>query len=356
MTSSPKHLKDYLLIVLEKNASDLHLAVGASPQIRIDGDLIPVGEEPLNRELCKKLCYEAMTPEQAKQFEKEWEIDLGIDCEGKARFRVNLSMERGNVTGAFRPIAVKIPTPEELGVPDVAMSLTSKPRGLVLVTGPTGSGKSTTLAAMINRINDTRSEHVITIEDPIEYWHPSKKCLVVQREVEHDTLSFSAALKRILRQDPDVVLVGEMRDIETIATAITVSETGHLVFATLHTNTAVQTINRIIDVFPPHQQPQIRTQLSFIIEGVLSQQLVPKIGGGRVLVMEIMFPTMAIRNLIRENKIHQIYAIMQTGQQKTGMQTMNQALAEMVRNKKITRESALGFATEVDEIERLLKG
>ncbi|MBI2338969.1 MAG: type IV pilus twitching motility protein PilT [Deltaproteobacteria bacterium] len=355
MASSPS-LKQFLLTVLEKNASDLHLAVGAMPQIRIDGDLLPVGAEPLNRELCKRLCYESLTPEEVAHFEKEWELDCAIDCEGKARFRVNLSMERGNVAGAFRPIPVKIPKPEDLGLPATAMKLTERPRGLVLVTGPTGSGKSTSLAAMIDRINETRSEHVITVEDPIEFWHSSKKCLIVQREVEHDTQSFPAALKRILRQDPDVVLIGEMRDAETIGTAITVSETGHLVFATLHTNTAVQTINRIIDVFPPHQQPQIRTQLSFILEGVLSQQLVPKIGGGRTLAMEIMLPTMAIRNLIREDKIHQIYAIMQTGQQKTGMQTMNQSLVDLTRRKVITREEAVGFCTDLDEMERLLKG
>ena len=350
------NLKTFLKMVLEKNASDLHLSVGAPPQLRIDGDLVPVGNAALDSEFCRKLCYEAMTPEQTKAFEAHREIDLGIDYDGKARFRVNLFFERGNVSGAFRPIPNRIPKPEELGVPDVAMRLIEKPRGLVLVTGPTGSSKSTTLAAMIGRINETRSEHVITVEDPIEFLHQSKKCLIVQREVEKDTETFGAALKRILRQDPDIVLIGEMRDIETIATAITVSETGHLVFATLHTNTAVQTINRIIDVFPPHQQPQIRTQLSFILEGVLSQQLVPKIGGGRALAMEIMIPTMAVRNLIREDKIHQMYAVMQTGQAKTGMMTMNQSLADLYRRKIITREDALGFCTELDEMERLLKG
>lgn len=348
-------LKVLLKMVLEKKASDLHLSVGAPPQLRIDGDLVPIGTEVLQSEECQRLCHESLTSEQAKSFERHREIDLAIDGDGQARFRVNLFFERGNVSGAFRPIPNRIPRPEELGIPNVAMRLTEKPRGLVLVTGPTGSGKSTTLASMIDRINETRNEHVITIEDPIEFLHQSKKCLIVQREVEKDTESFSAALKRILRQDPDVVLIGEMRDIETIATAITVSETGHLVFATLHTNTSVQTVNRIIDVFPPHQQPQIRTQLSFILEGVLSQQLVPKIGGGRALAMEIMIPTMAVRNLIREDKIHQMYAVMQTGQTKTGMMTMNQSLADLHRRKMITREDALGFCTEMDEMERLLK-
>lgn len=347
-------LKNLLQQVLDKGASDLHITVGASPSVRIDGSLVPLSDKGLSAEESKKICYEALTADQLASFEKENEIDLAISFESKARFRVNLYRERGNVAGAFRPIPTKIPTPEALGIPEIAMRLTEKPRGLVLVTGATGSGKSTSLAAMIHQINKTRHDHVITVEDPIEFLHQSDKCVIAQREVEKDTATFTAALKRILRQDPDVVLVGEMRDLETIGMAITVSETGHLVFATLHTNTAVQTINRIIDVFPPHQQPQIRTQLSFIIEGVLSQQLVPKIGGGRVLAMEIMTPTLAIRNLIREDKIHQIYSIMQTGQTATGMLTMNQSLAALYKKGLITKENALGFATESDEIKKLL--
>lgn len=348
-------LKNLLQHVLDKGASDLHITVGVPPSVRVDGSLVPLSDQAMTSEESKKICYEALTREQIATFEKENEIDLAIAFESKARFRVNLYRERGNVAGAFRPIPKKIPTPEALGIPEVAMKLTEKPRGLVLVTGATGSGKSTSLAAMLQQINQTRSEHIITVEDPIEFLYQSDKCVVAQREVEKDTESFSAALKRILRQDPDVVLVGEMRDLETIGMAITVSETGHLVFATLHTNTAIQTINRIIDVFPPHQQPQIRTQLSFIIEGVLSQQLIPKIGGGRVLAMEIMMPTLAIRNLIREDKIHQIYSIMQTGQAVTGMQTMNQSLASLYKKGLITKEDALGYATETDEIKKLLQ-
>jgi len=251
--------------MLDAKASDLHLSVGAPVMMRVDGDLSPMNQEVLTPERSKELCYAYLNPKQIENFEKNHELDMAIDySEGGSRFRVNLFFQKDTIAGAFRPIPTKIPQAETLGVPETAMKLIEKPRGLVLVTGPTGSGKSTTLASMIDRINHVRREHIITVEDPIEYVHNSKKCLVVQREVERDTETFSSALKRILRQDPDVVLIGEMRDIETIGTAITVSETGHLVFATLHTNTSPQTINRIIDVFPPHQQPQIRTQLSFI--------------------------------------------------------------------------------------------
>ena len=341
-------------IVLEKGASDLHICEGASPQIRIYGELYPVGSATLSADECRNLCYEQVLPEQIKSFEETWELDIAVNHKTKARFRVNLSYQRGSITGAYRPIPTIIPKPEDLGIPQMAMNLTLKPRGLVLVTGPTGSGKSTTLAAMIDRINEVRSEHIITVEDPIEYLHTSKKCLIAQREVEKDTQNFGAALKRVLRQDPDVVLIGEMRDLETIATAITVSETGHLVFATLHTNTAVQTVNRIIDVFPAHQQPQIRTQLSFILEGILSQQLIPKKDGGRALAMEILVPTSAIRNLIREDKIHQIYAAMQMDQARSGMQTMNQSLVKLVKEGKISKESAMDYCTEMEEIKKLL--
>lgn len=347
-------LNQLLRYVLDNGASDLHITVGAPPQVRIDGDLVPVGTTLLTPETSQRICYESVNPDQSKNFVRDKEIDLAIDCDGRARFRVNLFFERGNVAGAFRPIPTVIPTPEQLGVPVMAMSLADKPRGLVLVTGPTGSGKSTTLAAMIDKINGERSEHIITIEDPIEFLHHSKRCLIAQREVEKDTYSFTASLKRVLRQDPDIVLVGEMRDLETISAAITIAETGHLVFATLHTNTAVQTINRVIDVFPPHQQPQIRTQLSFILEGVLSQQLVPKIGGGRVLAMEIMIPNMAIRNLIREDKIHQMYASMQSGRTQSGMQTMNQALASHYKEGRITLEDAISFATEIEELKKMV--
>ena len=349
-------LKGLLSEVLKAKASDLHLSVGAPPELRIDGALKPLGTEVLDAEICKKLCYESMTPEGIKAFEKTSEADLAIEHGPADRFRVNLFIQQGTVAGAFRPIPTKIPAAKDLGIPDVAMRLTHLPRGLVLVTGPTGSGKSTTLASMIDQINRTREEHIITVEDPIEFIHHPQKSVVVQREVGKDTENFGAALKRILRQDPDIVLIGEMRDLETIGTAITVSETGHLVFATLHTNTAAQTINRIIDVFPPHQQPQIRTQLSFILEGILCQTLVPKKGGGRALAMEILIPTPAIRNLIREDKIHQLYASMQMDQNRTGMQTLNQSLAALVKSGTISKEEALGHSTDAEEMKKLLGG
>jgi twitching motility protein PilT len=275
----------------------------------------------------KRLCYSILTEAQKQRFEEEWELDLSFGVKGLSRFRANIFMQRGAVAGAFRTIPFRVRTFEDLGLPPVVKELCKKPRGLVLVTGPTGSGKSTTLGAMIDKINSERQEHIVTVEDPIEYLHPHKKCLVNQREVSADTQSFKRALKYILRQDPDVVLVGEMRDLETIEAALTVAETGHLVFATLHTNSCVQTINRILDVFPPYQQPQVRAQLSFVLEGVLSQILIPKASGsGRALCLEIMIPNPAIRNLIREEKVHQIYSQMQVGQTKFGMQTMNQSL------------------------------
>lgn len=347
--------KSYLKKILESKSSDLHISVGAPVQMRVDGSLQPMSEEVLDSEKAKALCYAMLTPAQIEQFEKEREIDLAIYFEEeKSRFRVNLFFQMGTVSGAYRPIATDIPSPDQLGVPAAALNLINCPRGLVLVTGPTGSGKSTTLASMINQINTSRHEHIITIEDPIEYVHQSKNSLVVQRELGSDTMSFAGALKRVLRQDPDIVLIGEMRDIETIGTAITVSETGHLVFATLHTNTAAQTINRIIDVFPPHQQPQIRTQLSFILEGVLCQQLVPKIGGGRVLAMEIMIPTHAIRNLIREDKVHQMQSLMQMGQDKSGMITMNQCLFKYYKEGLIAKDDALDFSTDLDDMKKML--
>lgn len=354
MKISETTLKDLLTYMLAHNASDLHVSANAPVQIRVDGDLVPVTEDKLDNETCKRLCYEYLNETQIKAFEEEWELDCAISHTKEARFRVNIFFQQGSVSGAFRQIPTQIPTPEQLGLPEIVLKLADKPRGLILVTGPTGSGKSTTLAAMINKINHERSEHIITIEDPIEFLHNSDKCLIVQREVGEDTKTFASALKRVLRQDPDVVLVGEMRDIETVGTAITVSETGHLVFATLHTNSAVQTINRIIDVFPAHQQPQVRTQLSFILEGVFTQQLVRKKNGGRAMAMEILVPNMAIRNLIREDKVHQIYALMQMGQGQSGMQTMNQSLAAHYKKGTITREEALSCATEPEEIKKLL--
>ncbi len=324
------NLHDLLKYMIEKGASDLHITTGIAPSIRIDGKMKPIPSlEPLSGTQTKDLCYSILTDAQKHKFEENSELDLSFGIKNLSRFRANIFMQRGAVAAAIRTIPFKIKTFPELGLPEVASDLCKKPRGLVLVTGPTGSGKSTTLASMIDKINNERQEHIITIEDPIEYLHPHKKCLVNQREVNADTKSFKDALKYILRQDPDVVLVGEMRDLETIEAALTIAETGHLTFATLHTNSAVQTMNRIIDVFPPHQQSQVRAQLSFVLEGVISQQLIPKIGGGRVLALEVMIPNAAIRNLIREDKIHQIYSIMQTGQSKFGMQTLNQSLYEL---------------------------
>lgn len=348
------NLEDLLKLMLEKKASDLHIAVGSPPMLRVDGSLVPVGSKLLDAATAKKFCFEKVRPEEAKDFEAKSELDTAIELGKEARFRVNLYFQKDSIGGAFRHIPTVIPTVKQLGLPEIIMKLTQKPRGLVLVTGPTGSGKSTTLAAMLREINETRNEHLITIEDPIEFVHETINCQVMQREVGRDTPTFASALKRILRQDPDIVLIGEMRDIETIGAAITISETGHLVFGTLHTNTAVQTINRIIDVFPAHQQPQIRTQLSFILEGVISQQLVPKKNGGRALVQEILIPTVAIRNMIREDKVHQIYSAMQTGQATSGMQTMNQSLAKLFKEGIISKEEALGHATELEELKKLI--
>jgi twitching motility protein PilT len=310
---------------------------------------------PLSPPETKQLCYSVLTDAQKHRFEENNELDLSFGVRGLSRFRANVFMQRGAVAGAFRAIPYKVRTFEELGLPRIVLELTKKPRGLILVTGPTGSGKSTTLASMIDRINSERNEHIVTIEDPIEYLHPHKGCLVNQREVGADTQSFTDALKYILRQDPDVVLVGEMRDLETIEAALTVAETGHLCFATLHTNSAVQTINRIVDVFPPYQQGQVRAQLSFVLEGVLCQSLLPRSNGpGRALTLEIMVPNAAIRNLIREDKIHQIYSQMQIGQEKFGMQTMNQSLAGLHQRRLITTDEAVGRSSDPDELRQMI--
>src|SRR5450631_3782372 len=316
------NLHQLLKILVESNGSDLHITTNTPPQIRVDGKMTPLDFPPLNQVETKQLCYSVLTDAQKHKFEEENELDLSFGVKGLSRFRSNIFMQRGAVAGAFRTIPFKILTFQELGLPPIVAELSKKPRGLVLVTGPTGSGKSTTLASIIDKINTDRHEHIMTIEDPIEYLHPHKNCLVNQREVGADTRSFKTALKYILRQDPDVVLVGEMRDLETIEAALVIAETGHICFGTLHTNSAVQTINRILDVFPPFQQPQVRAQLSFVIEGVMSQALIPKAGqAGRTLALEVMVPNAAIRNLIREDKVHQIYSSMQVGQAKYGMQT-----------------------------------
>jgi twitching motility protein PilT len=351
------NLHQLLKAMVEKGASDLHVTTGSPPQLRIDGKLVPLKTPPLSPVDTKQLSYSILTDAQKHKFEEESELDLSFGVKGLSRFRANIFMQRGAVAGAFRTIPFKILTFQELGLPPIVTELSKKPRGLILVTGPTGSGKSTTLASVIDKINTDRHEHIITIEDPIEYLHPHKNCLVNQREVGADTVSFKKALKYILRQDPDVVLVGEMRDLETVEAALVISETGHLAFATLHTNSAVQTINRILDVFPPYQQPQVRAQLSFVLEGVLTQNLLPKAGGpGRVLIIEVMVPNPAIRNLIREDKVHQVYSQMQVGQSKFGMQTFNQSLAQAYAKRLITLEEAMGRSSDTDELKNMLSG
>jgi len=349
-------LYELLKMMIEKNSSDLHITTGSPPRLRVDGKLISVDNPPLNPSDTKALCYSILTDAQKHKFEESNELDLSFGVKGLSRFRGNIFMQRGAVAGAFRTIPFEIRGFKELGLPEIVNEMVKRPRGLILVTGPTGSGKSTTLAAMVDRINTERYDHIITVEDPIEYLHPHKKCLINQREVNADTASFKAALRYVLRQDPDVVLIGEMRDLETIEAALTVSETGHLTMATLHTNSAVQTINRVIDVFPPHQQEQIRVQLSFVLEGIFAQQLIPKKSGtGRVLAVELLVPSPAIRNLIREDKIHQIYSMMQTGQTKYGMQTMNQSLYELYTKGLITYEDTLGRSTIPDEIVQMIQ-
>ncbi|PIE19938.1 MAG: type IV pili twitching motility protein PilT [Proteobacteria bacterium] len=349
------NLHQLLKAMIDKGASDLHLTTGSPPQLRIDGQLVPLRVPPLTPVDTKQLCYSILTDAQKVRFEEDLELDLSFGVKNLARFRSNIFMQRGAVAGAFRVIPFKILSFAELGLPPVIGELCRKPRGLVLVTGPTGSGKSTTLASMIDKINSERRQHIITIEDPIEYLHPHKGCIINQREVGSDTKSFKLALKYILRQDPDVVMIGEMRDLETVEAALTTAETGHLAFATLHTNSAVQTINRIIDVFPPHQQSQIRAQLSFVLEGVVSQTLMPKASGpGRVLGVEIMIPNSAIRNLMREDKVHQVYSQMQVGQAKHQMQTMNQSLTTLYMRRMITLEEAIGRSSDPEELQQLI--
>jgi twitching motility protein PilT len=344
-----------LKAMIEKGASDLHITTGTAPQLRIDGKLHPLRMPPLSPPETKQLCYSVLTDSQKHHFEEKNELDLSFSVQKLSRFRGNVFVQRGNVAGAFRAIPFKIKSFEDLGLPKIVTELSEKPRGLILVTGPTGSGKSTTLATMVDKINNERNEHIVTIEDPIEYLHHHKGCVVNQREVGADTNSFKNALKDILRQDPDVVLIGELRDLETIEAALTVAETGHLAFATLHTNSCVQTINRIVDVFPPYQQAQVRAQLSFVLEGVMCQSLLPRANGpGRVMALEVMVPNAAIRNLIREDKIHQIYSAMQVGQERFGMQTMNQSLASSYQRRLISLEHAMARSSDPEELRSLI--
>jgi twitching motility protein PilT len=341
--------------VVKKKASDLHLQVGLPPVLRIDGSLVPIsGADPLNDEAVEALIFAILDEDQKQILLKDKEFDFSFAFGDMGRFRVNAFHERGNLAAALRLIPNEILTVAQLGLPPIVEKFADYPRGLVLITGPTGSGKSTSLAALIHKINMERASHVITIEDPIEYTHKSNKAVIVQREVHYDTYSFSAALRSALREDPDVVLIGEMRDLETIASAITIAETGHLVFATLHTNSAAQSIDRMIDVFPPHQQPQIRAQLSNILMAICSQRLLPAIGGGRVAAAEILIVTPAVRNIIREGKTHQLDAVIQTGAE-YGMQSMDKTLAKMIHEGTVTYDEARNFAIDLDELDRLMR-
>lgn len=359
--SNPESLRFSMLqllqAVVEKGASDLHLTTGTAPLLRIDGSVFPLKLPPLKNVEVKQLIYSILTEEQKIKFEKTSELDFSFGVPQLSRFRGNCFVQRGSIAGVFRRIPHKVMSFEELGLPPVVQDLAKKPRGLVLVTGATGSGKSTTLASIIDKINSEQRVHILTIEDPIEFVHDHKLALVNQREVGSDTQGFKDALKHALRQDPDVVLIGEMRDQETVQAALTIAETGHLVFGTLHTNTAITSITRIIDVFPPHQQQQIRVQLSMGLVAVISQQLLARAtGSGRALAMEIMVPNAAIRNLIREDKLHQIYSQMQVGQSGSGMQTMNQSLASLVMRQAITLEEAFTATSETDELRQILQG
>ena len=349
-------LSELLHKLSELGGSDLHVTTGTAPLVRVHGEIRPLeGYRPLTSSETKQLAYSVLTDAQKHRFEENLELDFSFGVKGLSRFRANIFNQRGAVGAVFRAIPYEIKSFEELGLPTVVKDLCNKPRGLVLVTGPTGSGKSTTLAAIIDKINKERHEHILTIEDPIEFLHNHKSCIVNQREVNADTRGFAQALRTALRQDPDVVLVGEMRDLETIESALRIAETGHLTFATLHTNSAVSTINRIIDVFPSMQQAQVRAQLSLTLEGILCQTLLPKADGrGRALAMEILVPNAAIRNLIREDKVHQIYSMMQTGQDIHGMQTFNQSLATLFHKRQITRELAMQRSSNVNELRDLI--
>ena len=348
-------LPDLLKLTLEMEGSDLHLTTNTPPQVRVHGELRRLDLPDLTPSDTKQLVYSVLTDAQKKRFEESSELDFSFGMRGLGRFRCNVFQQRGAVGAVYRLIPDKIRSFQDLGLPTVLANLSERPRGLILITGPTGSGKSTTLAAMLDKINEERHSHILTVEDPIEYIHQHKNCLVNQREVHSDTVSFGAALRAALREDPDIVLIGELRDLETVEEALKIAETGHLTFATLHTNSAAQTINRIIDIFPANQQSQIRTQLSLVLEGIVCQALLPRADGkGRVVSLEIMVPTPGIRNLIRDDKIHQIYGQMQTGQEKLGMQTANQSLATLHQRRLITLEVALAASSYKDELQDMI--
>ncbi len=356
MAEAAVRIETLLEEVIKLKASDLHIQVALPPMLRVDGSLTPVTGAPiLNEEMVESLVFAILDDEQKQILLKDKEFDFSFAFGDLGRFRVNAFHERGNLAAALRLIPTEILTTEQLGLPEVVKKFADYPRGLVLVTGPTGSGKSTTLASLVHKINVEKATHIVTIEDPIEFTHKSIKSVIVQREVHYDTYSFSAALRSSLRQDPDVVLLGEMRDLETIAAAITIAETGHLVFATLHTNSAAQSIDRMIDVFPPHQQPQIRAQLSNILMGICSQRLVPTIGGGRIVAAEVMVATPAVRNIIREGKSHQLEAVIQTGAE-FGMQSMDKTLVGLIHAGQITYEEARNVAVDISELDRLMRG
>jgi len=349
-------LSDYLLEAVQLGASDLHVTEGLPPMVRVDGKVRPLDYPTLTSNNTRDMIYDVLSNEQRQRLENDWELDFSYALPHTARFRVNVYFQRGALGAAFRTVPDEIKSIEELGLPQVVEEMTERPRGLVLVTGPTGSGKSTTLAAMIDKINETREEHIMSVEDPIEFLHHHKRCIVNQREVNQDTKSFAQALKHVLRQDPDVILVGEMRDLETISLAVTAAETGHLVFGTLHTQDAPQTIDRVIDVFPPHQQHQIRAQLANALQGVITQTLLPRQDAtGRIVACEVLLPTPGVRNLIREGKNHQIYSAMQTGG-KFGMQTMDAALVDLMQQRLISREEAERRSSNPEELRRLAGG
>lgn len=348
-------LQHLLKAVLDKNATDLHLAAGSPPCLRVNGQMLKVKSDPLAPDDVKQLCYSILTEAQKAQFEETKELDFSFGVKGMARFRGNLYFQKGHVSAAFRRIPFYIPKLSDLGLPNVVNTLLEVTNGLILVTGPTGSGKSTTIAAMLDNINENKNGHIITIEDPVEYIHDHKRCMVNQREVGPDTWSFRAAVKHVLRQDPDYVMFGELRDLDTIEESLRVSETGHLSFATLHTNSAPQTISRMISVFPGDQQERIRILLSFVIQGIVSQQLLPGVDGGLVCAAEVLIPTPGIRNLIRENKMHQIYGQMQVGQNKTGMVTMNQSLMQLLMRRKVDMKVAFEASPDPEELDSMLK-
>jgi len=346
-------IRELLEEMIRRGASDLHITVGAPPVFRVDGKLYRVPGEIVTEESSKRFAYSIMTDKQKQKFEEEWELDLSFGIKGLSRFRCNVFLQRGSVALAIRSIPFKIRSLAELGLPPSIEKLSEFPRGLVLVCGPTGSGKSTTLASIVDKLNRERYEHILTVEDPIEFIHQHKNCIINQREVHSDTMSFARALKYALREDPDIVLIGEMRDLETIASALTIAETGHLAFATLHTNSAAETINRIIDVFPTNQQTQVRVQLSFVLQAVLVQTLMPKIGGGRIISTELLFSTPAVRAQIRDDKVHQLYSTIQAGG-KYGMHTMNSMLADRYLNGLITLEDALGRSPDQQEFNDII--